>query len=61
MEEENKIHIPYRCPVCNGRGLVPFNFYNSNNNSSNIADEKCKFCNGVGIIWSIDNIDNKKG
>lgn len=46
--------IPHTCPVCSGKGIVPHGFYNSTNRewtSSSAAPEKCKTCNGTGIVW----------
>lgn len=45
---------PFRCPVCNGNGLVPNGFYISvtgvlSTNSTN--PETCRSCNGTGIVW----------
>lgn len=45
---------PYKCPVCNGKGIVPTGFYNSLSGyyiSSTTVSEKCRSCNGTGIIW----------
>lgn len=46
--------IPYRCPVCDGKGIVPGGFYRStgDNWSSNSSTDVCKACGGSGIIWS---------
>ena len=46
--------IPYCCPVCNGNGLVPNGFYNQVSgqwSSYDITPEKCKSCNGTGVVW----------
>jgi hypothetical protein len=48
---------PYRCPVCNGKGIVPNGFYNSTEDSwatTSIAPETCKSCWGTGIVWDYD-------
>lgn len=45
---------PYRCPVCEGRGLLPCGFYATGGNgsiSNSTADEKCRTCKGKGIVW----------
>lgn len=44
---------PYKCPVCEGRGLVPQGFYNLHLTgiSGSTAPETCKTCNGQGILW----------
>lgn len=52
--------IPYCCPVCNGKGIVPNGFYTSLGNmgsSTNASPEKCRSCNGTGIIWSNNSPD----
>ena len=58
----------YKCPVCNGTGLVPVGFYNPDpyySGSTNAAPEKCKSCNGTGIVsdfnpGKIDGENNDK-
>jgi len=49
---------PYKCPVCEGRGVVPFGFYDYSNKFKTINDieteipiEMCRTCIGKGIIW----------
>ena len=45
---------PYVCPVCHGKGIVPNGFYNSTGNVwvvSTTAPEKCRSCNGTGVVW----------
>jgi hypothetical protein len=45
---------PFRCPVCNGSGIVPVGFYHSVSGSylsSNAGPDTCRSCNGTGIIW----------
>ena len=43
-----------KCPVCNGRGIVPCGFYmvpeGQDFASSSTAPETCKTCYGSGII-----------
>lgn len=44
-----------RCPVCNGNGLVDNGFYTQTSGtwaSTNAAPEKCRSCDGKGIVWS---------
>lgn len=43
--------IPYRCPVCEGRGTVPAGFYGRFGGVTTTSDESCHSCNGTGIIW----------
>lgn len=40
-----------KCPVCDGRGVVPHNFYTMCTVSSSTAPEKCRTCGGHGILW----------
>lgn len=45
---------PFRCPVCNGKGVVPNGFYTSVGGSwqsTSLSPEKCRTCNGTGVIW----------
>ena len=44
---------PYKCPICNGNGMVPDGFYNQTSGqwSSTGTVEKCRSCNGTGIVW----------
>ena len=49
--EESK---PYCCPICNGKGIVPNGFYLGTSKTwttPNATPEKCKSCNGTGIVW----------
>lgn len=52
--------MPYKCPICEGRGLVPNRFYSAigvdHYVSTNVNPEKCKSCNGTGIVWSNNSI-----
>lgn len=48
--------IPYKCPVCNGKGQVPSGFYNVHvpgvvfTSTTNVS-ETCRSCGGSGIIY----------
>jgi DnaJ-class molecular chaperone len=42
---------PYRCPVCEGRGTVPMNFYSGATIANSTAPEECRTCNGTGVLW----------
>lgn len=49
---------PFKCPVCDGSGIVRQGFYFVPPNggsgefcSSSTGPEKCRACNGSGIIW----------
>ena len=44
----------YKCPVCEGNGLVPNGFYNQTDgqwSSTSITPEICKSCKGTGVVW----------
>ena len=44
--------VPYACPVCHGRGIVPPHFYNlSGVASTACSNEECRSCKGTGIIF----------
>lgn len=46
---------PYQCPICLGCGNVQGGFYNQMGggrwDTTTITTEKCRSCNGKGIIW----------
>ncbi len=42
---------PHVCPICDGRGYLPSNFYNKSSALYNSAGAKCRTCNGTGIVW----------
>ncbi len=42
---------PHRCPICSGRGLVPCGFYNGVSDTFSTSPEKCRSCNGGGVLW----------
>lgn len=43
---------PYRCPICNGSGTVPTDFYFYEDLKPKSKEVKCRSCNGKGIIHS---------
>lgn len=46
--------IPHKCPVCYGRGLMPYGFYESQLgqwDTTSITDVTCRSCQGSGIVW----------
>lgn len=48
---------PFRCPVCNGNGLVPNGFYSKTGEtwvSYSTQPETCRSCNGTGVVWGHD-------
>jgi len=48
---------PYICPVCSGNGIVPNGFYNQTSGHwlGDGSTEKCRACNGSGIVWAIQD------
>ncbi len=44
---------PYCCPVCGGNGIAPSGFYMQTSGawSSTGGFDKCRSCDGMGIIW----------
>ena len=52
--------IPFKCPVCEGRGIVPPHFYDGYYGtfvSTNTACDSCRSCTGSGIIFSENEIE----
>lgn len=49
-EVERLTAIPYRCPVCGGRGAMPLGFYSMGELSSSATPDTCRACGGRGII-----------
>jgi len=44
--------VPHKCPVCNGRGKVPADFYNKwIDGSAHAGEETCRTCQGTGLVW----------
>lgn len=41
---------PFCCPVCDGRGRVPSDFYGETMNAS--QQIICQSCHGAGIVWA---------
>lgn len=44
--------VPFRCPVCEGRGDVSGDFYYSGQLATYSSRATCRTCNGGGIVWS---------
>ena len=46
---------PHRCPVCDGRGQVPFAFYTSKGATTRNDPrmEPCRACDN-GVVWSME-------
>jgi len=54
-----KVAIPYKCPICEGKGIVPAGFYTGQccvRLLHSTKQEKCKSCDGEGIILSECNL-----
>ena len=51
------MNIPHKCPVCEGTGKVPFNFYKDTTGTMYLymnpigMMESCRSCDGKGIFW----------
>ena len=46
------VSVPHKCPVCEGRGTVPCNFYEPlRYTTTSTAPIECKSCDGKAIIW----------
>ena len=52
------MRTPFKCPVCEGKGIVPNGFYDAIGvntwTTSDVTPETCRTCNGSGIIWGED-------
>jgi DnaJ-class molecular chaperone len=46
---------PYRCPVCNGRGTMPADFYAALGTVASTNPVQCKSCKGTGVVWDDRN------
>ena len=56
------IKIPYKCPVCNGNGLVPNGFYMQTTGewaSTSVSPEPCRSCGGNGIVYGSQYSEGK--
>ena len=40
-----------KCPVCEGRGVLPHGFYGRGQYSTSDSSETCRSCQGSGIVW----------
>lgn len=53
---------PYKCPICEGRGIVPGGFYNTTVSGgysvSTNTTEQCRSCMGSGIMWGTEENPN---
>lgn len=41
---------PWRCPICEGRGTVPLDFYTQCGASTGTKREQCRACYGRGVV-----------
>ncbi len=48
---------PKKCPICEGRGVVEFNFYNDKVGIG-ITPEECRTCEGIGILWANELVED---
>ena len=53
---------PYKCPICDGHGIVPGGFYYSTGqySISDCTSEVCRACNGTGIIWGTEEYERRR-
>ncbi len=48
---------PHRCPVCNGRGIVPNGWYSTTEQSwttTSTTPDQCRSCSGTGVLWEVE-------
>lgn len=45
------IEHPHKCPVCDGRGFVPMEFYGAKDVIERLCTTDCHTCKGEGILW----------
>lgn len=48
--------IPFKCPVCEGRGIVPAWFYilpppMAQITAADTGSRVCRPCGGMGVLW----------
>ena len=44
---------PFRCPICDGCGSVPADFYARTGAGTSTARELCRPCGGSGMVWGL--------
>ena len=46
--------VPYLCPVCQGRGIVPPDFYTPVRPTTSTLPTwaTCRACDGKGVLWA---------
>ena len=42
---------PFKCPICEGRGSLPNNFY-MQGGSGGTNNVQCRSCKGEGVLWA---------
>ena len=54
QEVERACKVPFKCPVCLGKGKLPHSFYITSGQgaTSSISDVTCRTCNGATIIYA---------
>jgi len=50
--------IPHKCPVCAGRGHMPYNFYQDIKAIITTDPVNCRSCKGTGIVWEVQEINS---
>ncbi len=50
-DTETRKDTPFKCPVCDGKGIVDYNFYEDANMNKFGTNETCRTCEGDTIIW----------
>jgi hypothetical protein len=53
-ERKKKEKTPHKCPICEGKGVVPCGFYGTSSSSRLTTEElidECRTCKGKGIVW----------
>jgi hypothetical protein len=51
---EDEMNHYQKCPICEGRGIVPKGFYETLGKLSKKESEQCKLCTGQGAILIVD-------
>jgi hypothetical protein len=50
-----KVKVPFRCPVCSGKCVMPRTFYEQSLGDQyihpKVLDTKCRTCKGKGVIF----------
>lgn len=46
------VRHPFKCPVCEGRGVVEHGFYGGFGATTDASPHSCRTCGGAGVLWS---------